>query len=301
MHRMDGLSATSLLQLAEESGPGLRGLGSHAVLDQLEAEDAELMSALDWFVRHKRTDEALRLVTALAPYWMATRRLDVGARAFGRAFRSPGGDDALRGSAAFHAGLLAFFAGKEDRALRFEQEALVLGRQSGDPTLTALALTGLARIALRTDPDEARRLCLEALDTVEGTDDTSGRSSALHVLGVAAQMAGDLEEGRAFMRRRLELGRETDNYVAVASEAGNLSMVERQLGNLDEAEALAREALEIARHRGDQWAVTYAVNGLAAVATDRGEHERAATLLGASESLQEAEGADWPPDEKVQY
>jgi len=47
--------------------------------------------------------------------------------------------------------------------------------------------------------------------------------------------------------------------------------------------------------------VTYAVNALAAVAADRAQNERAATLLGATESLQEAAGADWPPDEKVQY
>jgi tetratricopeptide (TPR) repeat protein len=301
MRRMDAIGAASLLLLAEQSGPKLRGLDAQPVLRQLEDEDSELQAALAWFVEHRRTDEALRLVTALAPYWMATKRLDVGAKSFDRAFRAPGGNDALRGTAAFHAGLLVFFAGRNKRARALEQEALRLGRQAGDPTLTALALTGLARIALRSDVEEARRLCREALTVGEGTHDTAGRSSALHVLGVAAQMAGDLDEAAAFMRQRLELGRETDNYVAVVSEATNLSMVERQLGHLDDAEGLAKEALELARRRSDQWAVTYAVNALAAVATDRAQNERAATLLGATESLQEAAGADWPPDEKVQY
>jgi hypothetical protein len=109
-------------------------------------------------------------------------------------------------------------------------------------------LVGLARIALRTDVAEARRLCREAIAITDGTDDRSGRSSAMHVLGVAAQMAGDFLEARTVMSARIALAREMNNLATISSEAGNLSMVERQLGNLDEAEALAREALDIECH-----------------------------------------------------
>ena len=70
------------------------------------------------------------------------------------------------------------------------------------------------------------------------------------MLGVGAQVAGDLPEARGWMTQRLALVRPTDNQFLIASEAANLSMVERQLGELDAAEALAREALEIeATHR----------------------------------------------------
>jgi len=41
---------------------------------------------------------------------------------------------------------------------------------------------------------EARRLSREAIAVTEGTPDRFGRSNAIHVLGVAAQMAGDLLE-----------------------------------------------------------------------------------------------------------
>ena len=88
----------------------------------------------------------------------------------------------------------------------------------------------------------------------------------MHVLGVAAQMAGDLLEARDLMSQRIAIGRETGNFATVSSEAGNLSMVERQLGNLDRAEALAREALDIDCRRGDDMSVPWKVNGLAAVA-----------------------------------
>jgi tetratricopeptide (TPR) repeat protein len=78
-------------------------------------------------------------------------------------------------------------------------------------------------------------------------------------------------------------------------------MVERQLGNLDRAEELAREALDIARTREDEWMYPYLLNGLAAVSAERGRLERAATLLGAAEAMMEAQGAEWPPDERPHY
>jgi hypothetical protein len=40
---------------------------------------------------------------------------------------------------------------------------------------------------------------------------------------------------------------------------------------------------------------------LAAIATDRREFERAATLVGAAESMMEAQGMAWPPDERPHY
>jgi tetratricopeptide (TPR) repeat protein len=165
--------------------------------------------------------------------------------------------------------------------------------------VTALALGGLARIALRTDVQEARRLLREALRVTEGTADRVGRSGALHVLGVAAQMAGDLPEARDLMSQRIALAREEGNYATISSEAGNLSMVERQLGNLDHADALAREALEIDYRRGDDLAVPWKINGLAAVTADRGEFDRAATLIGAADATMEAAGGAWPPDELI--
>ena len=90
-----------------------------------------------------------------------------------------------------------------------------------------------------------RGLCEEALGTVQDTDDQTGRANALHVLGVAAQMRGDLRQAGDLMTRRIETARELSDFAAVGAESSNLSMVERQLGNLARAEQLAREALQI--------------------------------------------------------
>lgn len=298
---MDARSAESDLAFVEGAGPGLRGLDAAAVLGAIEARHPDLLATIEWFLDEGWTDEAMRLTSGLTYFWMATQRMDEGSTWFDRIVTSPGGKETQRGRALFDAGYLAFWQGDYERSSMFHNRALELGRQIGDPTVIAIALTGLARIALQVDVEEARRLCIEALDVTEGTDDRLGRSHATHVLGVVAQMAGNPLEARGYMTERIESAREAGNVATVSSEAGNLSMVERQLGNLDQAEALAREALDIDYRRGDELAMPWNVNGLAAVAAERKDFERAATLVGVADMMIKTAGGSWPPDEWAQY
>jgi tetratricopeptide (TPR) repeat protein len=196
---------------------------------------------------------------------------------------------------------MPFWLGDDERAAELFGRPLEIGRRLGDPRMISQALGGLARVALRADVAEGRRLAREALAVSEGAADEPGRSNALHLLGVGAQIAGDLVEARDWMTQRLALVRATGNEFLIASEASNLSMVERQLGNLDSAEALAREALQICERIGDQFTKPFAMSGLAAIATERREFDRAATLVGAAEAIMEAQHMAWPPDERPHY
>lgn len=299
---MDEETAHTLLQEAEALGPALRGLDSKAAFQQLDAQYGEFQSALSWFIHSGHADGAFRLASALTAFWMATRRIDEGSAWLDRVLALPAGDDAHRGRALFDAGYLAFWRGQDEQSTLLQRAALDVGRRANNPTVAALALVGLARLALRAeDVEEARRLCREALAITEGTSDRLGRSSAMHVLAVAAQMSGDLVEARELMTRRIAIAREQGNTSVISSEAGNLSMVERQLGNLDQAEALAAEALDLDDRRGDDMALAWKVNGLAAVAKDRREFERAAALIGIADAALRAAGGAWPPDEWRHY
>ncbi len=298
---MDARTAESLLELAEAMRPKLRGGDAKAAVEQFEERYEEWPNAMEWFGTAGRVDEAMQLASALVPFWMATKRLGDGLEQFGRVLALAGGDDNRRGRALYDAGYLAFWKGEYERSGGFQKAAVELGRRANNPTVTALALVGLARIALRSDVEEARRLCREAIAETEGTTDEAGRSGAMHVLGVAAQMAGDFVEARDVMSRRIGLARQKNDLYTVSSECGNLCMVERQLGNLEAAEALGAEALEIDFRSGNELAIPWKVNGLAAVAADRGEFDRAAVLVGIADSTMAAAGGSWPPDELAQY
>ena len=298
---MDAARAEAVLAAAEVAGVEARGPDPKAAVDRLEAGYAETLEALAWFVEDGRTDEALRVAIALYRLWITKQRFDEGETWFDRALASPGGDDRLRGQATIDAGFMPFWMGRDERAAALFEGGLEIGRRLEDGPLISQALGGLSRIALRTDVAEGRRLAREALAVSDAAGDVHGRSNALHLLGVGAQIAGDLPEARDWMTQRLALVRTEGNEFLVASEAANLAMVERQLGDLDTAERLTREALGISQAIGDRFITPFAFSGLASIAVERGDVERAATLVGAAETLMEAQSMAWPPDERPHY
>jgi len=298
---MDERAATSLLTSAEEASAGIRGPDAKAALERLETDYDQLLAALQWFVDQGRTDHALRLTNALYRFWITKQRFEEGALWFDRALDAPGGDQRLRGQASVNAGQMPFWLGQDDRASELFGRGLAIARELDDAPLISQAIGGQVRVELRMDVAQARRLAREALEVSDAAGDVAGRSNALHLLGVGAQIAGDLPAAREWMSQRLALVRDQGNQFLVSSEASNLSMVERQLGNLDAAESLARESLSTSATIGDRFTVPFAFSGLASIASERGAYERAATLVGAAEALMEAQHMAWPPDERPHY
>jgi hypothetical protein len=146
---VDELKADRMLEFAEQAGAGLDGLDRKALFAELEEQYDELLAAMQSFLDEGRFEGAIRLASALARFWTASGRLEEGAQWFDRVLAGSGNGDAIVGRAFFEAGLIAFWRGADDHASELEQRALEIGRRAGDATVTAQALTGLARIALR--------------------------------------------------------------------------------------------------------------------------------------------------------
>ena len=132
--------------------------------------------------------------------------------------------------------------------------------------------------------------------TLEFAEEASAAATGPDAKDALERLETRLDELLAAMNWFLEARRIDDAF-----RVANLSMVERQLGELDAAEALAREALEIEARTGDRFTTPFAISGLASIANERGEFDRAATLVGAAESIMEAQGMAWPPDERPHY
>lgn len=298
---MDTTEALALCSLAEEGDLGLRGLDARMWRGRLEASLDELQSAFDWVLNHEQS-AALRMASAMAEFWRTAGRIPEGRSWLDRALAANHPYASALPRALYENALLAFWQGDDAAARSLLARSLDIARRLADPTGEAVALCGMARLELREgDLDRARDLCEEALARVAGTDDTRGRSNALHVLGVAAQMRGDLHEAAQFMNRRMELARELNLMSSVAAEAGNLSVVERRLGNLERATQLALEALHLSERRGDEWMHPYELSSLAAIAAAKEDFVRAATLLGGAAGMMERMGTAWPPDEKPHF
>jgi hypothetical protein len=295
---VDATRAQALLVFAEESPDGLAGPDTVTWQRRLGEQAADLRAAFDWFLTHARPTDALRIAVSLSDHWVHSGELDMGRRRLERGLAAPGLEPRVRGRAHYQAGMLAFWEGHDEQARSAFQTGLEVARDSEDRTTEALALAGLARIALRAGQTElARSICEEALHIVEGSDETEGRSSAIHVLSVTAQISGDLHTARDLMLERMEMARKREALSVVSYEASNLSAVERQLGNGTRAKELALEALDIEVRRSDVWAIPYTLNQLAAIAIEASDFARAATLLGAALRMVEEQGAEWPPDE----
>ncbi len=298
---MDEPVVQSHLRFVESIRPRLRTSADSSVLEEVEARYAALTDALAWLLEAERTDEALRLASTLVPFWMATKRIEDGDGWLMRCLATANASAASRARGLYDHGYLVFWAGRYDVAQDRFVDAAAQARALGDRELEALALAGSARVSLNTEPAEAVRLLRRAVELTADLPASAGRSSALHVLGVALQMSGDLEGAREVMRERLESGLAANDDSIVFVESANLSMVERQLGNLDEAEVLSRAAVRITVESGDRMALPWVLNGLAAVTAAKSNHERAAVLLGAAEGLLAEAGGEWPPDERAQY
>lgn len=298
---VDAATAAALVDIAEEARARVRRQDPEAA-GPVEYRYREMLDALDWYLEAGQPDTAYLLASALVPFWISTKRIGDGDAWFDRALGTNAGGEAARARALHDHGYLVFWTGQYDVAQQRFAESLALAERLGDRSLQALALAGSARVALNTDADEAVRLLRHAVSvTTDLADDDAGRSSALHVLGVALQMSGDLEGAREVMSTRLSMGRSTGDEFVVWVESANLSMVERRLGNLDRAEELALQALRIDAARGDEMSIAWTINGVAAVSAAKGDHARAATLIGMAAAALERAGGEWPPDEREQY
>jgi hypothetical protein len=298
---MDAARAASLIGTAEAARAAMRRGENAEGIEAFEASYAEMREALDWLLQNGRADDAFRLSAALTAFWLSSKRVDEGKIWLEGALETGEGSDAGRARGLHDLGYLAFFSGGYDIAERRFVESGQLAERAGDRDVIALALAGSARVQLNDDPALSVDLLREAMAITQDLPDSFGRGSAEHVLGVALQLAGDLEGARDVMAERLRHARETGNSFVVFVEASNLSIVERKLGHLDAAEALSREALDIVVRKNDQMAIPWVINGLAAVTAAKGNTERAARLLTIAESLLAHAGGEWPADEREQY
>ncbi|MER7721438.1 BTAD domain-containing putative transcriptional regulator [Streptomyces flaveolus] len=238
--------------LAVAAAPELRGRGQGGWLARLDAESANLRAALDGAVERGAPADAqgaLRLVDALAWYWILRGRLGEGLRSVTAALTLPGGDPALRARAGvWRVGLAVLTGDGTDRAARFE-EALARCEKEADPALVAWARWYLSHALCGTGDFLAGEELTEAsLHGFRETGERWGEAAALADRSVQRLLRGDLAGAEGDAGRSAELfgdigdacGQLWSVYplAAVAEIHGDYGRAARRWqGGLDTAEA----------------------------------------------------------------
>lgn len=154
---MNETRSVELLAVAEQAGPQLLGLDPAPALQRLEGLYAELDEAFSWFLDRAGPTRRCAWPLVWSTSGINTGRIGEGRDRLDRALSARDSEDGLHALVLFRAGLLAFWQGDDMKARDLHEQSLELAHRLGDPTATALVLTGLARAEIRTGVDRPAR------------------------------------------------------------------------------------------------------------------------------------------------
>jgi tetratricopeptide (TPR) repeat protein len=274
------LHAAWCLALAEQAAPELLGPNQATWLARLDAEHANLRSALEWSLSTEPSPETpLRLGGALWRYWWSRGYARDALGWMTRALDKPWRDHpALRARALRAAAGLAEAQADYQRAQAWYDEALTIARSIGDESGEAAGLNGLGWI-LRSQGalDRAEVLHERALAIFRRLGDRRGAASALNNLGAIAFVRGAADDAAHYWSECLAAMRVIGDDRSVSAALGNLGILAVMQGDAERAIALHEESLAIARSLGDREGADHALANLGRALYEHGDQSTAVT------------------------
>jgi predicted ATPase/DNA-binding SARP family transcriptional activator len=293
--------AEYFLALAEEAEPQLTADREGAWLVRLEAEHANLRAALAWCAGSGAIELELRLVAALARFWMVRGHLHE-ARGWlddvlARDVEQPG---ELRVRALLSAATVVFWEGDYAGLDAYAGEALQLSETLGDRRGMAEALDRLGTSAANAgDHRRGMELYERSLALIRELGDVRMLAVSTSNIGCLAMMEGDYERAEELSREGLELHERAGRRDGMQQPLFNLGAIALLTGRDADAQELFERGVELSRELGFLSGIAYSVEGLAAVAAARGDGGRAAELLGAAHAAGERSGVHLEPFEQA--
>ncbi|MBF8192640.1 AfsR/SARP family transcriptional regulator [Nonomuraea sp. K274] len=298
-------------RLAERSEPYLRGHEQRHTLARLDAETANLRTALETAVQLGAVGEAIRLVNAMAWYWVLRGRLGEGQQALEAALsitkppppslsRSQSSDVAPSSNAAGSSSAgpsdvapssgvapsVATASGVAEAKVWVVGLELLAGRaRVPEPGLFEAIEEPAARARARWfagfalfgygDLSASRELVETSLAAFRELGDQWGTGAALNVLARYAAMRGDLAALRRDGERGQALFRKIGDRWGEMRAAENLGTLAEITGDYERASELRMEGLRMAEELGLWSSVSDALSRLGRIAMLTGDHTRA--------------------------
>lgn len=289
--------AAHFLALALTSFEGLRSAGQEEWLERLREDEANLRHAINHFVEAGSHEEALRLTTALRPYWQRSGSLEEGRRRLHQVLALAGdASPSLKGPALLGEGILAWRQGDLDGARPLLEESLELARQAGDTWSVVSALRTLGVLAQNlADFRTAETLLLESVTLAQQLGDDELVGNSYLSLGNVALDESRHAVAEACYRDSLALAERHSDTLGIAHALDNLGVAAWHKGDLKEAERLTDEVEGLYRELGMRSGLANAWHRRSLIAIARGdlvkaEHE-ALRALEVKQAYGEGRGA----------
>ncbi|MFE5482460.1 BTAD domain-containing putative transcriptional regulator [Streptomyces sp. NPDC056527] len=278
-----GRHLTYYTRLAEAAEPELRGHDQRDRLTRLDAESPNLRAALDRAVQRGDAEHALRLVDALAWYWVLRGRLGEAVRSTATALDAAGTPDPAADPDAlarvrarvdvWHTGLTVMSGDGTDRHRRIASAlASVDAAYGAGPAALAWARWFLAHALCGTgSQSEGEELTNAALDGFAETGESWGEAAALGDRSVQRLLRGDLAGAEDDAARCAAL------FASVGDACGGLwsvyplATVAEIRGEYERAAGLKRAALDTAESFGLTTEVPDLLSGLGRTALLMGD------------------------------
>jgi len=281
-----GRHADYYLALAEEAEPKLTGPTQTQWFARIEGEHDNLRAARGWAHGSGMVEVGLRIVIALAQFWLIRGYLSEGrewietllASAESSATRAELAP--ARARALYEVSAMAYYQGDYDRATAAVDASLTLYREIGDAWGIAAALNIRAAVATgQGDYKQAAELYGESLALRRTLGDTRDIAVSLNNLGNVALWQGDYDRATALHEESLGLFRAIGEQVGMATVLNSLGIVAVARDDRGRATALYEESLALARELGDKRGAANALNNLGDLTLAEGDGARARTLL----------------------
>ncbi|WP_030676496.1 AfsR/SARP family transcriptional regulator [Streptomyces sp. NRRL B-1347] len=253
--------------LAERGGAALRGPEQRRWLERLDEESGNLRRALDAAVAGGAVERALRMVNALAWYWVLRGRVAEARRSLDAALAlAPVATGLAPGTAAARALALAWRTG--------------IALREGDEGFTdACAGTGSGTGGPVSGPDVDPPLAA-ALAAYQHVDDPSGRATALWILGSAQLGAGAVRTGERLVNEALDAFDALGDRWGTAAALGVRARHAMAHGDLAAVRRDSERSARLFRELGDALGQLQTVFPLAALSEIAGDYAEAARLHG---------------------
>ncbi len=265
--------------MARRLAPVLEGRGMAGALAELDRDVDNLRSALDWRIQQGRTEDALRMSTALWLFWLRDRSAE-GARRLRDALAIPGGEPVSRALALVSLGCLLINAGNLAAVIELGEEALRVAGKSGDERAVGRAKSLIAYggvFAAATDPTEQLR---EALRLHRIVGDDYFHILTLSGLVMAGWMTGDSRLMRDSVAEMFSVADACGNPQMRIRASSYAAFAAYAFGALDEAMAHCAVATDITAEVHDELFASIVVAIRARVFGVRGHHDEAAEAAG---------------------